>query len=127
MGGARRQIFVVFAALLLVEKFAFGAEDIALVFILNGVIKMVLAPKIGHLIVRFGERTCLLVEYVGLVLVFSAYAFTAYAAVAWLPVVIALYVIDNIFFSLSIAQMSYFKKIADPQDVAATAGCGFHH
>ena len=120
MGGARRQIFFVFAALLLVEKFHFGAQDIALVFLLNGLANMWLAPKIGRFVARYGERTSLLLEYTGLILVFSAYGW-----VDWAPAAVALYVLDNILFSMAIAQSAYIKRIADPADLASTAGVSF--
>ena len=38
MGGARRQIFIVFAGFLMVEKFGYDASDIALLFLLNHLI-----------------------------------------------------------------------------------------
>ena len=47
MGGARRQIFVVFAAFMLVERFDFAVGEIALLFLVNGALSMYLAPKIG--------------------------------------------------------------------------------
>ena len=120
MGGARRQIFFVFAALLLVQKFDFTAQDVALVFLLNGAINMWVAPKIGQFVVRFGERTSLIIEYVGLILVFSAYGWVDSA-----PAAVGLYVLDNILFAMAIAQSSYIKKIADPADLASTAGVSF--
>ena len=120
MGGARRQIFFVFAALLLVQKFNFSAQDIALVFLLNGAINMWVAPKIGKFVAKFGERTSLILEYVGLILVFSAYGWVDSA-----PAAVALYVLDNILFAMAIAQSSYIKKIADPADLASTAGVSF--
>lgn len=120
MGGARRQIFFVFAALLLVEKFDFTAQHIALVFLLNGAVNMWLAPKIGQFVSQFGERTSLIIEYVGLIVVFSAYAW-----VDWAPAAVALFVLDNILFAMAIAQSSYLKKIADPADMASTAGVAF--
>jgi hypothetical protein len=59
-------------------------------------------------------------EYVGLIAVFLAYAFVESAMVA-----AALYVIDHAFFALSIAMKTYFQKIADPADIAPTAGVAF--
>ena len=67
MGGARRQIFVVFAGFLMVERFGFHVHEIAALFILNCLINMVLAPKIGDFIARFGERRALTLEYIGLI------------------------------------------------------------
>jgi predicted MFS family arabinose efflux permease len=120
LSGARRQIFMVFAGFLLVEKFGFGVEDIALLFLLNGALNIVLAPRIGRLIARWGERRALIFEYVGLILVFSAYAFVS---VAWLAAL--LYILDHVFFALAIAIKTYFQKIADPADIASTAAVGF--
>ena len=37
----------------------------------------------------------------------------------------ALYVLDHLFFSLAIAIKTYFQKIADPSDIASTAGVAF--
>ena len=67
--GARRQIFVVFAGFMLVEKFGYDASDIALLYILNHLLNLYLAPKIGRWIGRVGERRALTVEYVGLIVV----------------------------------------------------------
>lgn len=120
MGGARRQIFVVFAGFLMVEKFGFSAADITLMFLANGVLNMFFAPKVGKLIGCWGERKALTLEYIGLILVFSAYAFVADPRLA-----VGLYVLDHLLFSLAIAQKTYLQKIADPKDMAATAGVAF--
>ena len=120
MGGARRQIFVVFAGFLMVEKFGFSAANIALLFIVNHIINATLAPKIGRLISRFGERRMMTIEYIALITIFTAYAFVQ---VAW--VAATLYVLDHMFFAMAIAIKSYFQKIADPADIASTSGVSF--
>ena len=118
--GARRQIFMVFAAFLLVEKFGLPAGTIALIFLTNAAVTVVLAPHIGKLIGRYGERRALTFEYAGLVLIFVAYAFVDSVVLA-----VALYLLDHIFFALAIAIKTYFQKIADPADIAPTAGVAF--
>lgn len=120
MGGARRQIFVVFAAFMMVERFGFGAGDIALLFLLNHLINSWLAPRIGHLISAWGERRALTLEYIGLIVIFSAYA---YVSVAWVGA--ALYVVDHLLFAMAIGIRSYFQKIADPADIASSSGVAF--
>ena len=62
MSGARRQIFIVFAGFLMVEKFGYTVDQITLLFLLNAVINIVLAPRIGQLIGRWGERPALIFE-----------------------------------------------------------------
>ena len=120
MSGARRQIFIVFAGFLLVQKFGFPVENMALLFLATSMINVPLAPRIGRLVRRWGERPALILEYSGLIIVFTAYAFVTHAMVA-----AALYIIDHLFFALAIAIRTYFQKIADPADIASTAGVSF--
>lgn len=120
MGGARRQIIVVFAGFLMVEKFGYDVPTITLLYLANHVISMWVAPKVGVWISKWGERRALTVEYVGLFLVFGGYALTDSAEIA-----AVLYVLDHLFFAFAIAQKSYFQKIADPKDIASTAGVSF--
>ena len=120
MSGARRQIFMVFAGFLLVQKFDFDVAAITMLFLVNAVFNIWLAPRVGRLIGRIGERSALIFEYLGLIGVFTAYALVDNAAIAG-----TLYVIDHLFFALAIAIKTYFQKIADPADIAATAGVGF--
>lgn len=56
MSGARRQIFVVFAGFLMVEKFGYSVSQIAMLFLINAAINVFLAPRIGRLIGRIGEH-----------------------------------------------------------------------
>jgi len=120
MAGARRQIFTVFAGFLMVEKFGYDVHEVAALFFINGAFNMLLAPKIGQLIVRFGERKALITEYIGLIGVFVCYAFVDNATLA-----ATLYVVDHAFFAIAIAIKTYFQKISDPADIAPTAGVAF--
>jgi hypothetical protein len=120
LAGARRQIFVVFAGFLLVEKFDFHVENVVLLTLVNAALTYYLAPKIGALISIVGERRALSLEYAGLVIVFVSYAFVDSIAVA-----IALYLLDHLFFAMAIAIKTYFQKIADPADIAATSSISF--
>jgi len=120
LSGARRQIFIVFAGFLMVEKFGFDVAMISILFLVNAVLNMLFAARLGRLIGNIGERRILIFEYVGLTIVFTAYAFVNNAAIA-----AGLYIIDHFFFALAIAIRTYFQKIADPADIAATAGVGF--
>jgi len=120
MSGARRQIFIAFAVLLLVEKFHFSVRDIAVLFIVNNIINYFLSPLIGRAIVRFGERRVLSLEYGSLILIF-----VAYAAVSSKLVVAGLYILDHVFFNFAIAIRTYFQKVGDVQDIAPSMAVGF--
>ena len=118
--GARRQIFVVFAGFLMVEKFHYSVADISALFLINYVFNWLFAAKIGKLIGKVGERSVLRFEYIGLIVIFISYGLVENANIA-----AALYVIDHLFFALAIAIKTYFQKIAQPEDIAATAGVSF--
>jgi hypothetical protein len=120
LSGARRQIFIVFAGFLMVEKFGFSVAAISVLFFVNATLNILFATRIGKLIGVVGERAALVFEYTGLVVVFVAYAFVNNAGVA-----AGLYVIDHFFFALAIAMKTYFQKIADPADIASSAGVAF--
>lgn len=120
LSGARRQIFVVFAGFLMVEKFHFTVGEMSMLFLVNGVLTIYLAPKIGRLVSYWGEKRTLTLEYCGLIVIFSGYAIAESAVFASM-----LYIFDHIFFAMAIALKSYLKKIADPADIAATAGVSF--
>ena len=124
MAGARRQIFIVFAGFMMVERFGFEVHEVTSLFLLNLVINMFAAPVFGRAVGHFGERNALCFEYFGLVCVFLAYGGIYYFG--W-GVVLAssLYVIDHLFFSLALALKTYFQKIADPEDIAPTAAVAF--
>ncbi|MCG6507444.1 MFS transporter, partial [Vibrio parahaemolyticus] len=59
-------------------------------------------------------------EYTGLILVFVGYGLVTDAH--WAA---GLYVVDHLFFALALAVKTYFQKIADPADMASTAGVAF--
>jgi hypothetical protein len=82
LSGARRQIFVVFASLLLVDKFNFSIEEIIGLYFLNHLVTIFIAPKISQIIQVFGERNTLIIEYIGLMVVFILYAFVEKALFA---------------------------------------------
>ncbi len=120
MSGARRQIFVVFAGFLMVERFGYRVSEVALLFLVNHLLQIWLAPHAGRLIEKWGERNALLLEYGGLIFVFAGYVIVENSRVAG-----ALYLLDHIFFSLAIAMNSYFHRIAKPSHVSASAAVGF--
>lgn len=118
--GARRQIFMVFAGFMMVEKFSYGAADIALLFMLNHILNLFAAPKIGRWIGKIGEQRALSIEYIGLIVVFCSYAIVENPYFA-----AGLYVVDHLFFAMAIAIKTFFQKIADPKDIASSSGVSF--
>ena len=124
MAGARRQIFVVFAGFMMVERFGFEVHELTQLYLINLVANMVFAPLIGRLVTVWGERRALLIEYAGLAIVFLAYGGIYYFGWGVL-IAAALYVLDHLFFAMALALKTYFQKIADPGDIAPTAAVAF--
>ncbi|MCK9160780.1 MAG: hypothetical protein M0P00_09900 [Bacteroidaceae bacterium] len=120
LSGARRQVFVVFAIFMLVEKYHFSVMMITLLFIFNNIIIYFTAPYIGKGINRYGERTVLTLEYSFMIIVFLGYSFVQNA---W--IIAALYIVDNLFFSCSISINTFFQKIGDKTDIAPSMAAGF--
>jgi Major Facilitator Superfamily len=120
MAGARRQIFMAFAVLLMVQKFEYSVQEVTILFAINNIINYYLSPLIGKGIIHFGERKVLSLEYLSLIIVFLAYAATGSKLV-----VAFLYILDHIFFNFSIAIRTYFQKVGDPRDVAPSMAVGF--
>jgi predicted MFS family arabinose efflux permease len=118
--GARRQIFMVFAGFMMVEKFGYSVSEITALFLINYLINLFFAPAIGRLIGRIGERNALLFEYIGLIIIFISYALVEVAQIAAL-----LYVLDHLLFAMAIAMKTYFQKIADKKDIASSMSVSF--
>ncbi len=120
LSGARRQIFMVFSVFLLVQKYHFSVGYITALFVANNIMTYFLSPLVGKAINRYGERTMLTVEYTGLFVVFMGYALVENPYFAT-----GMYLVDNLFFSFVIAINSFFRKYADPKDIAPSMSVGF--
>jgi hypothetical protein len=120
MAGARRQIFIAFSVLLLVQKFQYTVQEVTILFIINNTINYFLSPLIGKSIIRFGERKILSLEYFSVIFIFTAYATTDSKLL-----VAFIYILDQIFFTFAIAIRTYFQKVGDPQDIAPSMAVGF--
>ncbi len=120
LSGARRQIFVVFAVFMLVEKYQFKIEGVAILFVANNIINYFMAPVVAKGINRFGERVILSVEYIFLILIFLSYAF-----IEDRTTMIVLYISNHIFYSASMAINTYFQKTGEREDIAPSMAVGF--
>ena len=124
LSGARRQIFVVFAGFMMVERFGMDVQQLTTLYLINLILNILLAPLLGRAVARYGERNALVVEYFGLAVVFFAYG--GIYLFGWgILIAASLYILDHLFFALALAIKTYFQKIADPQDIAATAAVAF--
>jgi len=120
LSGARRQIFVVFAVFMLVQKYQFSVKEVTALFIINNIIGYFVSPLIGKAINKFGERIVLSVEYIAIFIIFCGYAFIENRTA-----VAGLYILDHIFFGCSIGINTFFQKMAKKEDIAPSMAVGF--
>jgi MFS family permease len=107
MLGSRRHIFTTFAIFLLVDVYGIDVRQTAALLLVNSLISTYTLSQLGRLVSRFGERKVLTWNFLGLFVVFVGYAY-----VTVLPVLYALFILDNVFFGFNVAVDSYFQKIA---------------
>ncbi len=120
LSGARRQIFMVFAVLLLVEHYKFSVQTITILFVVNNIINYFFNPIVAKAINKFGEKAVLSVEYGSLIFIFLMYAFIENPTVAMI-----LYIFDHLFFNFSIGIKTYFQKTANKKDIAPSMAVSF--
>lgn len=122
--GCRKQVFITFAIFVLVRQFHAPLRVIALLLILNSLTNLLLAPRVGRLIDRVGERPVLATCYALLIPVFIGYATLKTPVLLY-----CLYFADNLLFLGSIGLTTYLHKIADPADVmpSLTMGVSVNH
>jgi predicted MFS family arabinose efflux permease len=118
--GTRRHIFTTFAIFMLVRIHGLQTWQTAILFLVNSLVSFVALPQLGRLVGIFGERRMLALNFVCLIGIFIGYA-----TIDSVIVLIALFVLDNMFFGFSLAINSYFQKIAViPQDITPNMSLG---
>jgi predicted MFS family arabinose efflux permease len=118
--GTRRHIFTTFAIFMLVRVYGLQTWQTAILFLINSLVSFVALPQLGRLVGIFGERRMLALNFLCLIGIF-----VGYATIDSVIVLIALFVLDNVFFGFSLAINSYFQKIAlIPQDITPNMSLG---
>jgi len=117
--GSRRQVFATFALFVLTKVYKVPIQHISLLLIVNSIMNMIVAPRAGRLIDKFGERIILLFSYTGALLIFIGYALTKSILVLSI-----LYCLDNISINFSLALTTYIDKISRPDDLSPNISMG---
>jgi MFS family permease len=125
--GARKQIFITFGPWVLVDVFKQPVTTMTLLFLIVAVIGIFVKPWVGHLIDKVGERFVLSGEafiffFTCLLYAFAEDLFSYPVAIACIYVC---YVTDFTIDSVSMARITYMKKIAiKPEDVSPSLSLG---
>jgi predicted MFS family arabinose efflux permease len=117
--GWRKQICIAFAGYLLVKQYQTPLVLMLELWLLMQVLGWFLAPRIGRLIDRIGERKALVFYYATMALLFSGYGFVENRYFLY-----ALFVLDNVLFAFTMAQTTYVNRIAPKNEHTATLSMG---
>ena len=113
--GSRRHIFTTFAIYLLVREYGISIQTTAVLFFVNSLINIVSLRWVGQMVSRYGERLMLSIAFAALTLVFIGYAY-----ITVLPVLYALFILDNIFIGFNLGLTTYFQKISvSPEEITS--------
>ena len=130
--GSRKQLFITFAPWVIVTIFNQPTQTLATLMTIGGIIGILFQPLLGWVTDHWGERFVLVTEAAMLVLVCFGYGFARQIfpdSIAFF-ITCALYLVDQMLMSVSMARAMYIKKIAlKPEDVQAalTAGITIDH
>ncbi|MFH1569043.1 MAG: MFS transporter [Gemmatimonadota bacterium] len=117
--GSRTQVFYTFGGWVLVNSYGYTAQRLSVLLILSGVVNSLASPHMGNWIDRFGERLTLTASYVGLVVVFAAFALVHH------PLALGgLYIAINLLVLFRIGLHTYVNRIALPGDLSPTLSAG---
>jgi predicted MFS family arabinose efflux permease len=130
--GSRKQLFITFAAWVIVTVFNQPTQTIATLLTIGGIIGILFQPFLGWATDRFGERIVLISEAILLVFVCFGYGFAKFIFpinTAFLVICVC-YLLDQMLMSVNMARATYMKKIAlQPADIqpALTASVTLDH
>ena len=129
--GGRKQVFFTFAPYTLTKVFGAPLKVMAALMVINGIVGIIGAPLVGHLIDRIRERRILLVSYSCLIVVFLLYGTIHRAPEVFgmrvgyvFPMLCVLFCLDNLLYLSTACLTTYVQRIAEPEDLLPTLSMG---
>jgi predicted MFS family arabinose efflux permease len=122
--GARKLVLGSFITLMLVQDFGIEVWQVSLLTLISGVMNFFLAPRLGTLIDRLGERITTPLAYTLLAL-----CCLGYAVIPNLGLLMVLWVLIKLVSPLGLGLQTYIYRIAPAEELAPTlaAGVTFDH
>jgi predicted MFS family arabinose efflux permease len=119
LGGSRRHITQTFAGYLLVEVYKTPVSVMVLLSAISSVVAIITRPLVGKVIDKWGEQKSLVLNYVFVISLFTAYGFVK------LPVILFLvFVLDHGLMGFDAAITTYLGRIAPKESLAAAYAMG---
>ena len=118
--GARKQIFLTFAPLLLIKYYGAKPETMAILILIASALGFVFRQYFGLITDKFGEKKMFVGDALILLIICLGFAWIKNVYFLY-----ALYIMDNLMFSTKIARTTYLNKIAlKKADIAPTISLG---
>lgn len=117
--GSRTQVFGAFGTLVLVKYYGLPVAHVSGLLALSGLLNFLLAPSMGRLIDRVGERRALSASYAAMAVCFVGYA-TVHNAAFLAGMLVAI----NVLLTLRIGLHSYVNRLAPPEELSPTLSAG---
>jgi MFS family permease len=130
--GARKQVFMTFGPWVIVRMFGQPQQFIAKLWIGYSLVGLVVQPFVGRLIDKFGERRVLMTEGLALTVVCVTYAIAGHwtTSTVALSAIAAVFILDQLCFSVSMARTTYLSKIVESREdlpAALASGVSIDH
>lgn len=119
LDGCRRQVVGTFAALTLILVYGVSVGTMLGLQLLSTLLVTLVAPSVGRLFDRYGERRPLAFYAVVLIVVFAGYALVPNR-----EFLCVLFVIDRVAFSFSLGFSTYLHRIVRPGEFTPSAAMG---
>ena len=122
--GARKLVLGSLITLMLVQNFGIKVWQVSMLTLVSGLLNMVLAPRLGALIDRVGERITTPIAYSILALCCLGYAF-----IPSLSALMILWILTKVVGPLGMGLHTYVYRTAPPEELepTLTAGVTFDH
>ena len=117
--GWRKQIFIAFAAFLLVKVYDTSLTTILAMWVVTQAIGWFSSPAVGRLIDRIGERRVLVFYYAFMTICFVGYAFIRNKYVLY-----GVFLLDSSFFVFAMALTTYIGRLVPPNEKMMTLSMG---
>ena len=124
LAGARKLVMGSLITLMLVQDFGIKVWQVSTLTLISSVLSMLLAPRLGALIDRVGERITTPIAYTILAL-----CCLGFASIPNLSILMALWVLSRVVGPLGMGLQTYVYRTAPPEELAPTltAGVTFDH
>ena len=119
LSGARRHMYITFAAFALVKLYGQSVRAMSMLMVVANILAIFTRPAMGRIIDRMGERRALILNYSAVIVLSLGYAY-----LHWIWLIYIVYIADGVLQGFDVAQTTYMDKIALKEEIPGTLAMG---